>query len=168
MSTLPEIKKLMLADLARSGLTAQDAKVLCLEPWLHEQGKQQVPAYRIPYFDFDGEVTGFYRLKLLAPCKDENGDLRRYAQELDSPNHLYIPPLGGADWRAIMNDPAAEVWLVEGEKKAAAMCKAGLPTVGIGGVDNFIKSKGDKTPVDGLAELARGGRVVNILFDSDA
>jgi hypothetical protein len=156
---------LMLADLKKSGLTAADAKALHMAPFPYKRNKQEIPAYYIPYLDLDGKPTGFYRLKLLAPCLDADGKLIRYWQEADSGVSLYFPSLGGIDWRAVMDDPSIEVWMVEGEKKAAAMCKLDLPCVGLGGVDNFQKNK---NPADGLAKLAWGGRVINILFDSDA
>jgi hypothetical protein len=156
----------MVADYKKSGLTASDAKALGFEPCEHKKGRQRVSAYRIPYFDFDGVPIGWERLKLTSPCVDADGKPMKYWQEPGSANHLYTPPLGGINWRAIADDPSVEVWIVEGEKKAAAMSKLGLPTVGLGGVDSFQHK--DKSLVDGLAELARGGRVVNILFDSDA
>ena len=160
------IHQLMVADYKKSGLTAADVKALGFEPCEHKQGKQRVLAYRIHYSNFDGEPIDHYRLKLLGPCVDADGKPMKYWQEPGSPNQLYIPPLGDINWRATVDDPSIEIWIVEGEKKAAAMCKLGLPTVGLGGVDSFQNK--DKSLVDGLADLARGGRVINILFDSDA
>ena len=74
--------KSMLADLKRGGLTVKDAKRMHLEyldrdqtitvlrtPTWSKNSKvwfeKVPPSYRIPYFDLDGKVNGFERLRLL-------------------------------------------------------------------------------------------------------
>lgn len=88
--------------------------------------KVPVPAARIPYFDLDGAPTGFYRLRTLAdwvPAGDTKP--RKYMQAANSGNHLYLPPLLDAPWRAVAADVAIPLLITEGEKKAACACVHG-------------------------------------------
>ena len=63
-------KKGMLDDLARSGLTEADAKKLKMVP--HDRNgaaklglSHTAEGYLIPYFDFKGRPTKFFRYRLL-------------------------------------------------------------------------------------------------------
>ncbi len=55
---------------------------------------------------------------------------------------------------------------VEGEKKAIALCRAGIPAVAIGGVFNF--TEGSAPLHSGLVGIAAMCQDIFILFDSDA
>ncbi len=87
---------------------------------------------------------------------------RRYAQPADSGLQLYIP--------RGFSRPEAEhggFVIVEGEKKAIALCVAGIPAVGIGGVWNF--GGGDGSALHStLADLAAHCPATFVAFDSDA
>lgn len=123
-----------------------------------------VPAARIPYFDLDGAPTGFYRLRTLADwIPDGDTKPRRYMQAANSGNHLYLPPLLDAPWRAVAVDVAIPLLITEGEKKAACACVHGFPTVGLGGVWSW-KSAG--VPIAELGLFIWQGRNVFLAFDS--
>lgn len=70
VTTIPTPRALMLADLARSGLTAEDAKVLGVEPLDRAEAAKFPGAagrvgYRVPYFKADGSRVGFSRARFL-------------------------------------------------------------------------------------------------------
>src|SRR6185437_8390774 len=61
-----------------------------------------------------------------------------------------------------------QLLITEGENKANAACKLGLPTVALGGVWNF-RSKREGVPVvPDLADLPLKDSVAYIVYDSDA
>ncbi len=109
----------------------------------------------IPYFDRQGEPIVdneeyYYRARLRTSVKG-----RKYEQAAGTHPHLYFPRVRGLVW-----DPLpAEVWIVEGEKKALCLSLLGVPAVGIGGVTSLASA------VE-LEELA-GVRKVVIAFDSE-
>lgn len=169
-------KALALADLARSGLDAADAKALRLEALTAEQTAKldesfkRAAALKLPYFDLEGKPTGFFRLRYL----ELNGFDRhakhqqRYTQLHGTAPEIYLPPLGGFDWRALAKATDRSLLITEGEKKAAAATKAGFPTIGLGGVWSW-RSK--KLGLGLLPILKTGfdwaGRTVYLVFDSD-
>ncbi len=109
-----------LADLARSGLTAEDAEKLRLED-LDAAASKALGfhgriAYKIPYFDVTGNVTPeFYRVRFLDDGK------QKYSQPSGAAPRLYFPPF--SDWGPYLvgyTGAKQPVVLTEGEKKAAA------------------------------------------------
>lgn len=162
--------------LRASGLEARDAERLGLE-WLtaaraarvlHLEGKLPCGGILFPYHDAEGrERAHTLRVRLLPdPREGWEGaaDLPRYLQPPGSAPAAYLPRL--ADWTRIREN-GRTVLVTEGEKKAAAACKAGLPCVGLGGVWSFgIADLG----VDLLPELDAIGwkdRRAVVAFDSD-
>lgn len=165
MKVSPE--QMMLADLTRSGLTAEDAELMQLTIQPHNSK----PAYKIPYFDMDGKPTGFYRMRFLEPKLSGFDKLagktkpQRYTQPAGSMNEVYLPPF--IQWKKYLegNEPLV---ITEGEKKSAHATKEGLPTMGIGGVENFTAKEfaGALLPI--FDEMNLSGRLVYICYDSDA
>lgn len=117
----------MLEDLRRSGLDPGDLRSKPMGP-AEKQATMTplgVEGYVIPYFDMLGRVLPFYRVRLF-------GATVKYRQLADTPNHVYFPP------RLPEILPGAKFILItEGEKKAAAAVKAGIPCVAFGGVDSW-------------------------------
>jgi hypothetical protein len=119
----------MVEDLAKSGLEVADvrAKPLTAAEKAATGTASGLEGYVLPYFDLAGKPLPFYRVRLFnAP-----GDVK-YRQLADSQNHIYFPPrlaplLGNAKY----------ILLTEGEKKAAACVKAGIPCIGLSGVDSW-------------------------------
>jgi AAA domain-containing protein/uncharacterized protein DUF3854 len=161
-------RKKMLADLKRSGLTGTDAKRMRLEVLAPDETAEalRIPllrfwSYRIPYFDSDGALTDFFRVRFLEKVLDRKGKLLRYMQPRGSAPHAYFAP--GISWRSILKDTSHRLAFTEGEKKAAKGCNAGLATVGIGGIWSW---KSQMTEIlDELTDVALDGRAAWILFD---
>jgi hypothetical protein len=170
----------MLADLKKSGLGPEHAKLLRLEP-LPEGHKLDIhldwAGYKIPYFTPEGEVNGFYRFRLLQQQPSSGwGSVTeppekplRYLQPKDSEVNIYLPPLNGSSWRVVMADPEKPVCITEGEKKAACATLLGLmPTIGLGGVYNWQSKRLRQPMLPILEEFEWSKRYVYICYDSDA
>lgn len=160
----------MLKDLEKSGFTAQDAKRLGCVPFSAEDifkrtNKHLGAAYEIPYYGFNGVKTNFSRFKLTDPPSPFTPKIR-YWQAPNSPPKLYIPPL--IKWQSVLKDTSKEVWLTEGEKKAAALAKQGVPCLAVAGVWNWTSKKHAVAMVPELIELGLSNRPFVLCFDSDA
>lgn len=131
-------KQLMLKDLAKSGLTAVDAKVMQLKPLAPEEMEKifdgaSVPAYAIPYFDLNGSYREYSRFKLLDDFIPKGQKKSaKYLQIPGTKPHFYFAPF--CNWKTIAADPKIPLYIVEGEKKAAALTKLGYPAIGLGGI----------------------------------
>src|SRR5262245_12383025 len=126
-----------LDDLRASGLTDETIAALhycSLRPADIPVQKAE-SAYALPYFNLDGSVNCFKRVKLVPAIKDSKGHVQKYWQEKDSAPSLYLPPL--LKWSAVAKNTNIELVIPEGEKKAAAGCQSGLIAPGIGGVWNW-------------------------------
>jgi hypothetical protein len=98
------------------------------------------------FFERDGEFLQFVRLRYLVDLPTEGfkeRKPRRYVQHRASGVHAYFARLPGYNWAAIADDPTVAVAIVEGELKALKACIEGLPTIGIGGVDCFLRKRED-------------------------
>jgi hypothetical protein len=171
----PEIAQLALADLAKSGITDADAiKSLGLVALTAEQTLSRVKfnsrSYEIPYFGIDGrpmtyrtpegKVRPFVRYKLLDEVRNGDGKTIKYGQAKGSGIHLYLPQLPGLDWKAVADDPAQRILVVEGAKKAiCAFLRLNTPAISVDGVWSF------RTPDLDLFKWK--GREVVIVYDSD-
>jgi hypothetical protein len=176
----PAFPEPMLDDLARSGLTAEDAKRMRPEYKNSYTYDDPRAGYLIPYFDFHGKpiaTNAFNRFRFIElprKCKFQGqvitiGRDHKYSQPAGSGVRAYLPP--NVDWQNVLGDPSIHINFTEGEKKAFAACKAGFVTVGLGGVWNSREKAQmpilEKGPLlQELAQLARG-RKITICFDSD-
>lgn len=150
-----------------SGLNAKTIAKLMISyvnPNCDETITVPVPSACIPYFDLDGQLTAFYRLRTLTPWTPPGETKpRKYMQAASSGNHLYLPPLLQRLWREIAADKTTQLLITEGEKKAACACLHGFATIGLGGVWNW-RSAGQ--PISGLDQFDWRERKVFIAFDS--
>ena len=167
MEKLPRsVLNAMLADLKKSGLSAKDAEALGLE---HDDSAER-PCYAIPYFDLDGKATQHYRIRFLGKPEelelDAKGRPIRYTQPKGSAPRFYLPKL--VAWKKLAGDASSPLWITEGEKKSAALCKLGFPTIGLGGVWNWRTSENGGHAIDDFNRFAWKGRRVAVVFDSDA
>lgn len=157
------------ADLEKSGLTESTIDALqCTSLRPKEVPlKSAESAFQIPYFDIHGQPNRFYRLKLMPAISDPNGHKIKYWQPADTAPHLYLAPL--LPWEAIATDPTWPLYLIEGEKKAAAGIQSGLTCAGIGGVWAWrgVLENGDKLTLPQLDEFRWTNRAVRLLPDSD-
>lgn len=181
--------KSMLDDLARSGIARALAvnKMKCRINTPEETAKLtkdkfQVPSYVIPYLSPSGVSTGFYRLRMLeaptdpdsSPTKRRKGFARsaskqskpiRYWQPPNTLPRIYFPP--NCKWSSVLTDTSKRLYVTEGEKKAVAACKHGLPCIGLGGVWSWRSEKGGKSLIDDFQLIDWSGREVCLVFDSD-
>jgi hypothetical protein len=130
--------------------------------------EQLLDTYKIPYFDLDGGPSGFVRYRLSETLSGG----QKYTQRTGSGCHLYLAPiLKDTSWREIAQDATKPIWITEGEKKAARACKAGLPTIGLGGVSSWATRGSNRTEKRKLISdfnlFEWSGRPVYIVFDSD-
>jgi Domain of unknown function (DUF3854) len=173
----------MLADLMRSGIKYDDAKLMQVKPLSADatsaltKGAVVIASYKLPYFELDGRVTKYFRLRLLEDVGDGSGAFKggsslkssqRYWQPPNSVPRLYMPPLfSNAPWARIAKDPEIAITITEGEKKSAAACFAGIPCAGLGGVWSFQAKKKAVFLLPDLQGFVWKKRVVDLCFDSD-
>jgi hypothetical protein len=166
-------QQLALADLKRSGLNAKDFKILNLKTLTSDEtleltGKYKVRSVQFPYLDPRGKDTGFYRLRFLDEARSFGNHKKspRYWQPPDTVPRAYFTPY--IDWPRALDDPKNEIWITEGEKKAAAACKAGIATIGLGGVWSWRVTKTRIPLIPDLVLIPMRARLVKICFDTDA
>lgn len=164
-------RALALRDLARSGLTAEHGK-LRIEPLdaattKKLTGRDAAASYKLPYFTIDGRPLKFYRVRLLDPAPGfADGDRgQRYWQPPGTPPALYLAPL--LRWAKLARDVSVPLYVTEGEKKAAAACKANLPCIGLGGVWSWCQRKKGVALIPDFQLFEWRGRRVIFVFDSD-
>ena len=163
----------MREHLEASTLTTKDAKALDLR-WcdaeavqeaLHLQYPPACGGIYFPYFDAAGQrVEDTCRIRLLPePTNGWPGTLPKYLQPSGTPPRAYFPPL--IPWETVASSDG-DLLITEGEKKAAAACKAGFPCIGLGGVWSFMQRD---MAADFLPDLesVNWKRRVWIAYDSD-
>ncbi len=157
------------ADLDKSGLTEATVSLIQVAGASPTEAKRHGAdsAYALPYFQLDGSVNGFHRLKLLPPVKTSSGTMRYWQPPNTSP-HLYLPPL--LSWLNVARHATTELTITEGEKKAAAACQHGLITAAVGGVWNWTSTldTGERLTLPMLDEFHWTNRSVLVCPDSDA
>lgn len=140
----------MLVDLARSGLVPSDIDAYPIAPI----GFDQVGGYVIPYHD-----------------------LRMWRIRYDREEAKYIQPKGirGVWWHPRQTLAQAReqpiLYLIEGEKKAAAFVKRWphLFAFGIGGAHNALESQPDRTKIflPDIIQAITPGKEIHVILDGD-
>jgi len=166
---MTNIRELMLADIARSGLDDKDAKLLHMSTAPHKL-KPAIAGYTIPYFDTQGRKTKFYRVRYVESTNTGFAALAgkktlRYAQPPGTVNEVYLPPY--IDWKEYLAGKLPIIF-TEGEKKSAAATKNDLPTIGLGGVWCFMSTRAQAPLLPIFDEINLKDRMVYICYDSDA
>ena len=139
---LPDVHNAMLDKAAESGLPPDLAKRLSFKAYLADEvGSLGLPiqkaGFKIPYHDFQGLLTTFWRFRFLERTNEGFAALTdkkdvRYLQPKKSVNEVYIPPI--INWGKVIADATIPIVITEGELKAACACAVGIPTLGLGGV----------------------------------
>lgn len=172
-----EIKALAKEKWSSSGISDATAKKLGLRALTGAEVAKLAPNFHpvgsllIPYFDLKGKPTKFYRIRYLEELPGFAGQVekpQRYSQPADTINEVYYPPILKKSWHEVAADPKVSVYITEGELKAACACAHGLPTLGLGGVDVWRAKKRGIDILPSLEEFEWKGRVVTIVYDSDA
>jgi hypothetical protein len=168
------------AKLASSGLTTKIAEQLGMyevpSAMMVHDAFDALPALVIPYHNLNGHFASshpkwpdFYRLRYLAKgnsFKDLATDKsQRYAQPPHSGVCAYFPCT--ENWEKISKDTGQGLIFTEGEFKAAAACDNGFPTIGLGGVWNFMAQREGLFFLPELEKVDWRKRPVWICFDSD-
>lgn len=168
---------LLKEDLKRSGLTQQHSKKLGLKVIQASKLSQEtndafkdVPAYKIPYYEVTGKRKDFYRIRFLQPPKQTGFKKAkkplRYWQPPNTHPALYFCPL--VSWKSITEDVSNDVYITEGEKKAAKACAEGLFCIGLGGVWSWRSKKLEQPILDDFKQFQWKDRNVYLCFDSDS
>lgn len=134
------------------------------------------PGIIIPYYNADktqatftrdGHALNFCRVRYLTAATKRHGfttkKVSKYGQPKASGTKVYFPRR--VPWRAVLDNTEEPIVITEGEAKALVGCIAGFPTMGLGGVANFM-SHGALLPE--LASEKWGERDTYVTFDSDA
>lgn len=174
-------KTLGIEDLARSGLTLDDAKKLGMEVWSAEKTELMLPGHKqasiyIPYFHINGKKRkDMFRVRFLEPLPAGAFGARaseiipKYGQPKGSPPSVYFPQNLPTDspWESVCEDINVRLWITEGEKKASAATKYGFVCIGLGGVWSFGSSGKGLELLPDLKQINWSGREVIICFDAD-
>jgi len=165
-----------LDHLALSGLDVEDAEKLHLR-WLSPVAARNAlrmdyilpyGGIHFPYFGINGKIdAATCRVRMLAdPIKGftETG-LPKYLQPPGTPPRIYLPPT--VEWALITENAETPLIITEGEKKSAAVCKMGLPCIGLGGVWNFQQKDTSVSLLPDLTKFNWVGRKVTLVYDSD-
>lgn len=175
----PNVAELARSKWRNSGLTDEHANRLQFRVLTPQQTKALGPRFelesslKIPYFKPDGEVEpSFFRVRYLTCTGFRAAGKKpdRYMQpKMEGvPVEIYLPPLLPRSWKDILDDPSITIYFTEGELKSACGCSLALPTIGLGGVYNWMSSKAAIPFHPVLEAAAWKGRTVVIVFDSDA
>lgn len=166
---------LALKDLRRSGLGLE-----CLQPGTgirvlnREQARAADPrcmwwrsapeglaCLAFDYLDAAGRPTGMLRLRRL----EGPPDLPRYLQRTGTRPAVWFSR--AVEWPAVLADRNKTLAVVEGEKKAEVLCRAGIPALGLGGVWNTGSRRRRIEVLPELLGIEWPGRRVVICFDTD-
>lgn len=162
-----------LADLAKSGLTAEDAQRYGIRSATRKETRH------ILGFDpgSDGLLfassslnggTPSYQFKPDEPFLDENGKPIKYLSPRGGTNHLQVPE--DLLESGLLQDPSVPLVVTEGRKKSLATTKAGFPCLSLSGVWCFRgkdPDTGKSRSIPDLDHITWEGRIVYICYDSD-
>jgi hypothetical protein len=159
-----------LHDLKASGLTDDTIAALQFESVRPADipVRNAVSAYELPYFNLDGSLNCFRRVKLIPAVKDDEGHTQKYWQSPGSQPGLYLPP-SFFNWQTVATNVRTAITITEGEKKAGAGCQAGMITAGVGGVWNWTTTlrNGDRLVLPAFDAFQWMNRPVLMCPDSD-
>lgn len=170
-----QLRELLAQKLATSKLTPQDGRKLQLKVITRAQAAalkvMAFAGFQIPYFDLDGKVQKFFRVRYLEDTRDEwtaktTRKPLRYSQPPNTGVELYLPPL--VPWTKVLARTEQQLIITEGELKAACACKLGLPAVALGGVWSFRARHVGEPTLPVFEKMNLRGRKMFVVFDSDA
>lgn len=146
-----EAERLMLANLAKSFDVEANRELIdkCFTPLsateTYKLTGRKVPSYIEHYFNLDGveDDPSYIRLRFLGDVwvtKKGKRKLQRYWQPEGSRLGFFIPPM--AIVREELAKKREQHWeIVEGAKKAIALCLAGIPALALQGVSTYSQGK---------------------------
>jgi hypothetical protein len=122
-------------------------------------GQLRLPALLIPMYWGGRKLVG-HRSRPDDPRTDDDGKVVKYEQPAKLPIHLDVNPYA---WEWVLN-PAFELAVTEGEKKADALISAGVPAITLTGVWCWQR---DGKPLPEWDDVPLDGRTVHLVFDND-
>lgn len=179
-----DVQSLYVDKLASSGLSPEDGKELGMYPYTAAQSAEKglwkgfggLPALIIPYFNpLTGKPVNAHtewplilRARALRLPVSADKNFPKYYQVARTGNGAYYPRMPSViDWPAIFADYNWDVYITEGELKAAKACKEGFPTLALPGVHNFRNKLPETSFLPALEEMPWVRRIVRIVYDSD-
>ncbi|MGI8711108.1 MAG: DUF3631 domain-containing protein [Acidimicrobiales bacterium] len=126
--------------------------------------QQRVPGLLVPIHGTAGGVVA-HQYRPDDPRTTKAGKVVKYETPSGSRLVLDVPPRV----RPLLGDPAVDLWVTEGARKADAAASAGLACLSLSGVWAWRGTNGDggKTALADWHDVALNGRVVHVCFDSD-
>ena len=126
---------------------------------------RNVPGLLIPLHDKTGAVWG-WQYRPDSPRENAQGKPLKYETPVGQRNGIDVPPGVGP----ALDDPAVELWITEGSRKADSAWCAGIPCISLSGVWNWrgTNQHGGKLVVPDWHEVALNGRKIVAAFDSDS
>lgn len=126
--------------------------------------RKLVPALVIPHHGVGGGNVG-YEIRPDSPRKSQNGKSRKYESAQGVPAHLDVPPAS----QPYVGDPAKDLWVTEGCKKADALASRDAVALTLMGVWSWrgTNAAGGKVELSDWDAVALNGRNVYLVFDSD-
>ena len=151
-------------------------KAADLRPLGFSTSQECVPGLLLPLHSTDGQTPLYVyrpdnpRVMEDKKCRNPDGTYKQKVIKYEMPKgekmRLDVPPR----CRANIGDPSIPLWITEGQKKADALASAGLCSIALLGVWNFIgtNDRGGKVFLSDFLDIAfNNGRPVRIVFDSD-
>jgi hypothetical protein len=126
----------------------------------------KAPALILPGFDRHGRRTGYDVARMFPPHRWGDGREAKYLMAQGLGNRAYFPPFPVV-FNAV-NSPGKMLLITEGILKALAATQAGVPTIGLMGVWNWVVGGSDpRQLIPDLADIDWRNRIVLIVFDFD-
>jgi putative DNA primase/helicase len=122
-------------------------------------GQLRLPTLLIPMW-WGGRTQVGHRHRPDEPRTDEDGKIVKYEQPAKLAIHLDVNPYA---WEWVTN-PAYELAITEGEKKADALVSVGVPAITLTGVWCWQR---EGKPLPEWDDVPLQGRTVHLVFDND-
>jgi hypothetical protein len=128
--------------------------------------RANAPALILPGFNRHGRRTGYDVARFFPAHKFKDGRQAKYLMARGQHNRAYCPPFAVA--REAVNSPGKLLLITEGILKALAATQAGVPTIGLMGLWNWVVGGSDpRQLIPDLEEIDWRGRPVLVVFDYD-
>jgi Domain of unknown function (DUF3854) len=156
-------------DLAKSGLTPETIaaqRIMSIPPnmigrLLGFDIKDITSAMLLPYPDPAGGFMDHIRLKIFPPVITDTGTIKYLQPKRSAPRLYFVQRV-----LELVQQTTEPLWLIEGEKKAAAVAQLGLPAVGFAGAEGW-HTRGSRELLEDFAGLKLMGRAVHVVPDGD-
>jgi hypothetical protein len=174
-----DVEALFRDKLESSGIAEDEARALGMTTMTATEsehaGLWELPALKIPYFD---PMTGnpmtslpgrpqFYRARALRMPLHPPKGFSKYLQPPGAGVCAYFPKAGLVDWPAVLQETQRDIYITEGELKAAKGALCGYNVIGLGGVDSFRSAAPMLPMLPELEAIKWLNREVYLVFDSD-